>query len=77
MSRRKLKQRYQGVVRSRKVLGLLTPEQANQFEVMLARCHEPEEFEQVMDALRSFCNIHNDSDRYAKLVQEDPLGLED
>jgi hypothetical protein len=59
-------------------MGLLTEEQAKQFELMLARCRQPAEFEQVLGAVRQFCHsTQQDTDRYARLVQEDPLGLED
>lgn len=59
-------------------MGLLTVEQAAQFKLMFSRCRRAREFGEVMAALRGFCaGIQKDTDRYARLTQDDPLGLED
>jgi len=57
-------------------MGLISEEQAKQFELMLSRCRQVSEFEQVMEAVRHFCNsVQQDTDRYARLIQEDFLEL--
>lgn len=59
-------------------MGLLTEEQTTRFKLMFSRCRGAKEFGEVMQALRGFCaGIQKDTDRYARIIQEDPLGLED
>jgi hypothetical protein len=60
------------MVQVRFKMGLLTKEQAQQFELMLSRCRQVVDYEQVMAALRHFCgSLQHDTDRYARLMQED------
>ena len=75
---RTLKRQYHQAVEARRRLGLLTEEQSARFKLMFSRCREAKEMEDVMQALRGFCvGIHKDTDRYARIIQDDPLGLED
>lgn len=57
---------------------MLTQEQADRFIQMFAQCRSSQEFEQVAQALNSFCcDIQVATDRHALIWQEDPLGLDE
>lgn len=78
MSIRKQKQKHRQYVTARFKLGLLTEEQATRFKLMFSRCKTAQEQEQVMTALLDFCSsLQNGSDVYARIMQDDSLGLDD
>lgn len=78
MGLRAQKQKYHQAVVARLKMGLLNDEQAARFKLMFSRCKGAKDFDEVMTALRGFCaGIQKDTDRYARLVQDDPLGLEE
>lgn len=78
MGRRQTKRKYLMIVDWHQKVGKLSAEQASQFKQMFRKCVQPDEFVQVNEALTSFVSgIHTATDRHARLVQDDPMWLED
>ncbi len=77
MGRRQTKARLQMGVASRVTLGTLTPQEGEQFRVLYAKCRSPEDFEQVHQALDSFC-AETVPTRYTRIRDDDDfLGDDD
>lgn len=75
MGRRRLKAKYQLGVAARVSLGRLTKEEGGRFHDLYAKCRTPQEFEQVHQALESYCG-RTVPTRHTKILDDDFLGDE-
>lgn len=66
------------VLRAHQRTGKILPNDVPKFEQLIRRCRTSEETAQVLGALDHYLNdIKTATDRYALLMQDDPLGLDE